>query len=118
MNATSQPGPALRRAWEVQMEGAPVPIALRLESSGESSLDVATVVRAAQAGDKGALRTIFDRHQQDVLGFCLLAVGRDRDRAVDLLQETFARAFRALSRLQDPERFRPWLFTVAANVCR
>jgi RNA polymerase sigma-70 factor (ECF subfamily) len=88
------------------------------ESGGQPPLDLASVVRAAQAGDRGSLRAIFDRHQRDVLGFCLLATGRDRDRALDLLQETFTRAFRALSRLQDPERFRSWLFAVATNVCR
>jgi RNA polymerase sigma-70 factor (ECF subfamily) len=75
-------------------------------------------VVAAQKGDRAAQRELFDRHRRAVFGYCLVAASRDRDLALDLLQETFARAFRALPRLTEPEKFRGWLFTIAANVCR
>lgn len=76
------------------------------------------LVRAGQRGDASALRELFERHRRDVMAYCSVATGRDRERALELAQETFARAFAALPRLSDPERFRGFLFTVAANVCR
>ena len=37
------------------------------------------------------------------------------DRAEDLLQETYLRAFRAVRWLDDPAGFRPWLLAIAHN---
>jgi RNA polymerase sigma-70 factor (ECF subfamily) len=100
------------------MDRAPIGIALVAESQTEPEPELTSVVRAAQAGDRTAQRAIFDRHQGEMLGFCLVAAGGDRDRALDLLQDTFVRVYRALPTLRDPEKFRGWLFAVAANVCR
>jgi len=79
---------------------------------------VSGLVRAAQQGDRAASRALFDRFQKGVMGYCLLSAKGDRERAKDLAQETFARAFRSLTGLTEPERFQGWLFTIAANVCR
>jgi len=95
---------------------SPAPRLVAIEDAPQR--DEAGDVRAAQRGDPAALRALFDRHHRAVLGYCLLATGRDRDRAVDLLQETFCRAFQGLGGLAAPERFRGWLFSIAANVCR
>jgi len=83
-----------------------------------SGADIANLVRAAQRGNVTALRELFERNRRRVMEYCWLAAGRDRERALDLSQETFARTFSALSRLKEPESFRGFLFTVAANVCR
>jgi RNA polymerase sigma-70 factor, ECF subfamily len=80
--------------------------------------NVAGLVRAAQGGQRAASRQLFDRFQKGVMGYCLLSANGDREKAKDLLQETFARAFRSLDGLAEPERFQGWLFTIAANVCR
>jgi RNA polymerase sigma-70 factor (ECF subfamily) len=80
--------------------------------------DVAAWVGAARRGDRAAWRALFDRFQPQVVGYCLLAARGDRDRALDLAQETFTRAFQGLDRLAEPERFQGWLFTIAANQCR
>jgi RNA polymerase sigma-70 factor (ECF subfamily) len=84
-----------------------------VEAAGEAEL-----VRAAASGGRSAWRALFDRHHRGVLGYCLLACGRDRERALDLTQETFLRALRGLPQLAEPERFRGWLFSIAANLCR
>jgi RNA polymerase sigma-70 factor (ECF subfamily) len=36
----------------------------------------------------------------------------------DVVQETFLRAFIALDRLRDPDKFAAWLAGITANVCR
>src|SRR4051812_14903742 len=109
---------AAHRQDRVEMDRAPIGIALVAESQAEPEPELTSVVRAAQAGDRTAQRAIFDRHQGEMLGFCLVASGGDRDRALDLLQDTFVRVYRALPTLRDPEKFRGWVFAVAANVCR
>jgi RNA polymerase sigma-70 factor (ECF subfamily) len=73
---------------------------------------------AAQHGDRDALSALYRRHQRAVFGFCMLSAGRDRERALDLTQETFARAFAGVNALGDPARIRPWLISIAGNVCK
>ena len=52
------------------------------------------------------------------MGYCLLACNGDRERALELTQETFLRALSSLQQLKDGDRFRSWLFSIAANLCR
>ena len=72
---------------------------------------------AACSGDHKALRALFDRYHRRVMGYCLLSTHGDREQAMDLTQDTFTRAFKSLHRVDEPERFAGWLFTIAANVC-
>ena len=80
--------------------------------------DEADLVRRAARGDRAAQHTLFERYQRGVMGYCLLACGHDRERALELTQETFLRVLRSLGQLGAPERFRSWLFSIAANLCR
>jgi len=52
------------------------------------------------------------------MGYCLLACNGDRERALELTQDTFLRALSSLRQLHEPSRFRNWLFSIAANLCR
>ncbi len=83
------------------------------EESGESEL-----VRRAREGDRAAARALFERYCEPLMAFCFLAARRDRERAKDLMQESFAKAFGSLEKLGDPEKFRSWLFSIAANLSR
>lgn len=76
------------------------------------------LVRGGQRGEPCALRELFERYKRPVMAYCSVATGGNREQAREFTQETFARTFAALPRLSDPERFRGFLFTVAANVCR
>lgn len=76
----------------------------------------AALVRRAIAGDRAAHRELFDAHQARVYAYCLVASRGDRDRAQDLLQETFVRFFRNLAALRDPLRVRGWLLAIAHSV--
>lgn len=75
-------------------------------------------VAAARQGDRRAQRALFERYRRPLLAYCLLSANGDRELAMDLMQETFSRAFLKLDRLQHDARFKGWLFTIAANVCR
>src|SRR5467141_3608140 len=87
-------------------------------SSARVETEDSELVRSAARGDRGAQHALFDRHQRGVLGYCLLACDGDRERALELTQDTFLRALSSLRQLQEPERFRGWLFAIAANLCR
>lgn len=68
-------------------------------------------VRAAAAGDQVAFARLHARHARAVAGLLLARVPhREVD---DLVQEVFLAAWRGLPRLDDPERFLPWLATIA-----
>jgi RNA polymerase sigma-70 factor, ECF subfamily len=57
------------------------------------------------------------RHDREIMRF-LVRMTRDQDDALDLFQETFLRAYRAYPDLDSEAGLRPWLFKIAANLCR
>ena len=87
-------------------------------SAARVDSDESDLVRSAARGDRGAQQALFDRHHRGVLGYCLLACNGDRERALELTQDTFLRALSSLGQLHEPRRFRNWLFSIAANLCR
>jgi DNA-directed RNA polymerase specialized sigma24 family protein/bifunctional DNase/RNase len=75
------------------------------------------LVRLARDGDPVAFRLLVERHQQPVRARAV-GLGADSGDVDDIMQETFLRAFLALDRLRDPDRFAAWLSGITANVCR
>lgn len=49
--------------------------------------------------------------------FLLRSTG-DREDSLDLFQETWLRAYRAYTKLRSEDGLRPWVFSIAANLCR
>ena len=72
-------------------------------------------VAASQA--RPPFSALLDDHGDALYGYCLHLARHEAD-AEDLLQETLMRAVRGQDRLRDPERARPWLFTIATNAWR
>lgn len=69
------------------------------------------------AGRQAAFAEIMNRYRQPVFRLIRASVG-DAQEALDLTQESFFSAYRALARY-DPERpMRAWLSTIAINKCR
>jgi RNA polymerase sigma-70 factor (ECF subfamily) len=79
-------------------------------TAGDEAADLA----AAQAGDDGAFARLYDRFAAVVLSMCRRW---SLPEAEDAAQETFIRAHRQLSKVQEPEKLRPWLFGIARRVC-
>ena len=55
--------------------------------------------------------------ERDLMRY-LMRVTRDREDSLDLFQETWLRAYRAYPKLKSADGLRPWVFTIAANLCR
>jgi RNA polymerase sigma-70 factor (ECF subfamily) len=72
---------------------------------------------AFRDGDDRAFEALFARWAGRVLRFVERIVG-EAGVAEDLVQETFARVWRARSRYQPDARFSTWLFTIAGNAAR
>ncbi len=75
----------------------------------------AALVAATRAGDDRAFAELYTRHLPAVR----VAVGertRDREHAHDVAQEAFTRALARLDELREPDRFRPWLLSIARRL--
>ncbi|BDC52120.1 hypothetical protein F183_A44350 [Bryobacterales bacterium F-183] len=59
---------------------------------------------------------LFKRHYARVSLWCFRIAG-DRERATDLAQEVFAKAWVHLDHFRDESKFSTWLYTIARNHC-
>jgi RNA polymerase sigma-70 factor (ECF subfamily) len=78
-----------------------------------ASTDEALVV-AHRTGDPTALRTLIERYQSDLHGFLTRLTG-SRAAADDVFQETFLQVHLSAESFDAERRFKPWLYTIAAN---
>ncbi len=76
-----------------------------------------TLVTRYVKGDRTVLRTLIERHKNDLLRFLTRLTG-DRDAAEDAFQETFLQFHLSARRFDTSRRFKPWIFTIAANKAR
>jgi RNA polymerase sigma-70 factor (ECF subfamily) len=77
--------------------------------------DQALIARA-QRGDRRAFGALATGYRDAVYGFARRTLG-DREQAADACQDTLIRAWTRLDSFDAARPFRPWLFTIAANVC-
>lgn len=96
---------------ELNLEAQPGAFAGTLMNS---SADLVT--RVCQ-GDSEAFRLIFERYSRPVISFIFDMVN-DRSLAEELTQETFVRAYRAISTMRAETKLSTWLFGIARNVAR
>lgn len=72
------------------------------------------LVYAARVGDERAFDALFYRYRDGVYRLSL-AITKDPLAAEEVVVDTFARAHRALARLEPDDTLRPWLYRVAIN---
>jgi RNA polymerase sigma-70 factor (ECF subfamily) len=75
------------------------------------------VVQASLEGDPRAFGEIVTRYDQRLLNFVYRTIG-DRERAQDLVQETFVRVYRHLHRFDQSKKFSTWIYTIASNLAK
>ncbi|MBQ3283355.1 MAG: RNA polymerase sigma factor, partial [Atopobiaceae bacterium] len=74
----------------------------------------AKTIRAASKGDEAALTELYEKTYASVYNTIRFMV-RDDDVALDILQDSYVKAFRSLDTLQDPSRFGAWMRRIVHN---
>ena len=97
------------------------------EGNGGGSVDVPTLSSADRTdeqllsdyrhGDKNAFSSLVSRYQRELYHFLVRFLG-NRAAAEDVFQETFLQVHQSAEQFDPQRRFRPWLFTIAANKAR
>ena len=80
-------------------------------------MNIASAVKAAQNGEEAGFSFLYRATWRDKYYIALKYMGNDAD-AQDVLQEAYAKAFRKLDALEDPEKFPAWLGRIVANTAK
>jgi RNA polymerase sigma-70 factor (ECF subfamily) len=68
-------------------------------------------------GDRASFAELVGRYERELYHFLVRFLG-DRAAAEDVFQETFLQIHQSAEQFDPQRRFRPWLFTIAANKAR
>src|SRR5919108_949249 len=75
------------------------------------------LVARSMGGDVDSFNQLVLRWERPIYALAYRVIGREED-ARDVCQETFLRAFRALSGFKGQAKFSSWLYRIALNLCR
>jgi RNA polymerase sigma-70 factor (ECF subfamily) len=75
------------------------------------------LVRRVQKGDKGAFDILVLKYQHKIVNLVMRYV-RDPEQAMDISQEAFIKAYRALPRVRGASAFYTWLYRIAVNTAK
>jgi RNA polymerase sigma-70 factor (ECF subfamily) len=84
-------------------------------ASGDEPRTDRELVYAARVGDTAAFDALFYRYRDGIFRLGL-AITKDPSAAEEIVVDAFARAHRALARLEPDDSLRPWLYRVAVNL--
>jgi RNA polymerase sigma-70 factor (ECF subfamily) len=74
------------------------------------------LITRAQQGDEFAFEALYRRFARTVYTVAHHMLGNHHD-ADEVLQETFIRIFKNLSRLRSPQAFTAWVYQITVNLC-
>ena len=83
---------------------------------GERSIDQALVERVQQ-GDKTAFDVLVLKYQSKIIQLAYRYV-HDKDEAMDVAQEAFIKAYKALGRFRGDSAFYTWIYRIAINTAK
>ncbi len=75
------------------------------------------LIQRYQRGDMESFQTLMRRYRNELFHFLVRFTG-DRAAAEDVFQETFLQIHLSANTFDPERRFKPWLFTIAANKAR
>lgn len=86
-------------------------------SAGAPAVSDEQLLQAYCRGDRISFSMLVERYQRELFHFLVRFLG-DRTAAEDVFQETFLQVHQSAAQFDPQRRFRPWLFTIAANKAR
>ena len=81
-----------------------------------ATIDESAVVTAARDGDQSAFGVLVRQYQRRAYAVAYSVVG-NREDSLELAQESFVRAYRAIDRFDPTKPFYPWLYRIVKNTC-
>ena len=75
------------------------------------------LVKRVQKGDKGAFDLLVLKYQHKIVNLIMRYV-RDPELALDIAQEAFIKAYRALPRFRGDSAFYTWMYRIAVNTAK
>ena len=82
-----------------------------------ATLEDTDLVNRYLHGERFAFQELVGRYQDRLLNFIYRTIN-DRDRAEDLVQETFVRVYRHVHRFDTTKKFSTWIYTIASNLAK
>jgi RNA polymerase sigma-70 factor (ECF subfamily) len=82
----------------------------------QANLPETELVTRAQQGDEFAFEALYRRFARTVYTVAHHMLGNHHD-ADEVMQETFIRIFKNLSRLRSPQAFTAWVYQITVNLC-
>lgn len=87
-------------------------------SGGEQAGDgLAGLVALAREGNQDALSALYEKTYNGVF-YTIKSMIKDEDTVLDVLQDTYVKAFTHLDRFQGDTKFFPWVWQIGANTAR
>jgi RNA polymerase sigma-70 factor, ECF subfamily len=74
------------------------------------------LVQRTRSGDREAFRELVERYQRKIAALAL-GILRSREDALDVVQETFTKAYQNLDRFKGDAAFYTWVYRIAYNLC-
>lgn len=85
---------------------------------GEQAGDgLAGLVALAREGNQDALAALYEKTYNEVF-YTIKSMIKDEDTVLDILQDTYVKAFTHLDRFQGDSKFSPWVRQIGANTAR
>lgn len=78
---------------------------------------LAGLVALAREGDQDALAALYEKTYNEVF-YTIKSMIKDEDTVLDILQDTYVKAFTHLDRFQGDSKFSPWVRQIGANTAR
>ena len=102
--------------------GKPIPKGCKVcpfcsDAGGKEGEELAGLVTLAREGNQDALSTLYEKTYNGVF-YTIKSMIRNDDTVLDLLQDTYVKAFTHLDRFQGSTKFSPWVRQIAANTAR
>lgn len=91
-----------------------------LESRGDSILnheEMIAHVLLAKNGDSASFCKLYKLYYKDMYRFAYYTLGNQQD-AEDVISETVLDAFKGISNLKKPEKFKSWIFQILSTKCK
>ncbi len=67
--------------------------------------------------DEAAFAELYRRHKAEIYTYCLRMMAGDRDKASDVFQEVFIKAFEKSSQFREGTNVVGWIYMIARNLC-